>query len=64
MQTLLRRFKQIYFIRTFSIDHELCNGKSLLYPELYLVDGGYEAIFNHCPRVCVPEKYLVGHVGG
>ena len=41
-----------------AVDRELTGGQ-LLYPETYLVFGGYEAIFNAIPDACVPRFYLV-----
>lgn len=43
-----------------SIDRELTEKSQhgLLYPEVYVVEGGYEAIFNAHPTICEPQSYL------
>ena len=41
------------------IDHELTSGE-LVYPELYVVQGGYKAFFTAFPELCTPRSYLVG----
>ena len=34
-----------------------CTG--LVYPELYVVKGGYEKIFESFPDLCTPQAYMV-----
>ncbi len=31
----------------------------LMFPEIYVVKGGYKAIFEDCPDICTPASYLV-----
>jgi hypothetical protein len=41
-----------------TVEHELTSG-GFLFPEVYLVEGGYEAIFKAMPHHCTPSDYVV-----